>query len=561
WAFEITPQGVRRSPEPEGAPTPERERRAVHLLAGTLAALLVLAAGWGAWALWLRSQEPSPAGAADAANPAGVAVLYLDDLSPDHDLGYLASGLTEELIHRLNGVEGLSVASVNAVKPFRDREISSDSVGRELRVPMVIGGSVQRSGSRIRVTVQLLDAASGTTLQSTQVEAPRGELFQLEDQVADSVARVIRTRMGIEIRQLRDRTETRSVRAWTLVQQAHGLEDDAAALVASGDSGAARRTLLQADALLAQAGVADPRWPRIPVERGWAARRLATTMRDPAAADVTWLRRALADADHALALDTGRASARELRGTVLYDLGVASRGAQADSYLVRAERDLRAATMADPTRARAWATLSDLYRTEDRRAESDVAARHALRADAFLENGADILASLVANALQREDPTVALALAGDGRRRYVGDARFPSLALQAYAGSDAATVAVDTAWRLLGEVEGVKESGPAAPERLLVAAILVRHGRVDSARNVVRSTRRMGAAGPASDRYEAHVLLLLDERSQALTRLASYVQAAPDRREALAGDPWFRVLHGDPRFVRLLGGTGTPGAR
>jgi hypothetical protein len=81
-------------------------------------------------------------------DPRHVAVLYFQDLSPDSELGYLADGLTESLIDRLNQVRALDVVSRNGVAAFRGSDLPPDSIGRALAAGSLIEGSVavRRSG-------------------------------------------------------------------------------------------------------------------------------------------------------------------------------------------------------------------------------------------------------------------------------------------------------------------------------------------------------------------------------------------------------------------------------
>jgi len=105
---------------------------------------------------------PCRAQATRAPAPNSVAVLYFDNLSPDTADAYLASGLTEETIVRLGQVERLAVKSRHAVLRFRGRAAEDPTVlGRLLGVAYLVSGSARRSGSRVRVTVELVRTSNG----------------------------------------------------------------------------------------------------------------------------------------------------------------------------------------------------------------------------------------------------------------------------------------------------------------------------------------------------------------------------------------------------------------
>ncbi|HET7461051.1 MAG TPA: BTAD domain-containing putative transcriptional regulator, partial [Longimicrobium sp.] len=149
-----------------------------------------------------------------------IAVLYFDDDSPAGDLDYLARGLTETLIHELGQVEALEVISRNGVKPYRRSALPFDSMVADLRVGSVVEGSVQRSGDSVRVTVQLVDAATKTQLESRTLKHPMAGVFTLEEAVAREVSSFLRRRLGREVRLRETRAGTRSEAAWRLLWQA-----------------------------------------------------------------------------------------------------------------------------------------------------------------------------------------------------------------------------------------------------------------------------------------------------------------------------------------------------
>src|SRR4026208_1401760 len=86
-------------------------------------------------------------------------------------------------------------------------------------VGSLVGGGVERSGDILRVTARLIDARSGLQLQSRTLEYPFGDLFALQDQLAQEVSRFMRERPGQEILLRERRKATKSVAAWELLQQ------------------------------------------------------------------------------------------------------------------------------------------------------------------------------------------------------------------------------------------------------------------------------------------------------------------------------------------------------
>ncbi len=117
-----------------------------------------------------------------------IAVLPFTDMSPERDQSYFCEGVAEELIDALNGVEGLRVACRSCSFKFRDAGVDVREVGRQLAVSAVVQGSVRRAGDQLRITVQLVDAASGYHEWSRRFEHTLGDVFGIQDEIAATVA-------------------------------------------------------------------------------------------------------------------------------------------------------------------------------------------------------------------------------------------------------------------------------------------------------------------------------------------------------------------------------------
>jgi len=135
------PVGARRITRATAAPRWVGLPRGV-VLAGV--AVVVALAGWGVLGRGRARTNGAPGGGLD---PRHVAVLYFEDLSPKHDLAYLADGLTETLIADLKRA-GLDVVSKNGVVRYRSTDITPDSVARALSAGILVRGAVEASGGR-----------------------------------------------------------------------------------------------------------------------------------------------------------------------------------------------------------------------------------------------------------------------------------------------------------------------------------------------------------------------------------------------------------------------------
>ncbi|HEY2807390.1 MAG TPA: winged helix-turn-helix domain-containing protein [Steroidobacteraceae bacterium] len=136
--------------------------------------------------------ESPPPAAAGAAVARSIAVLPFKDLSPEQDQDYFCEGLAEELIDALTHVDGLRVAARSASFAVRAAGRGLSEIGQQLAVEALVDGSVRKSGDRLRIAVQLVEVASGFHKWSQRFERPVGDVFAIQDEIAESVATILR---------------------------------------------------------------------------------------------------------------------------------------------------------------------------------------------------------------------------------------------------------------------------------------------------------------------------------------------------------------------------------
>jgi DNA-binding SARP family transcriptional activator/TolB-like protein len=509
-------------------------------------------------AVLLLPPRDAPPAAAPRYDPRRIAVLYFEDDSPRGDLGYLATGLTGELIDKLSQVPALDVVSRNAVKPYRDGEMSLDSLVARLQVGTVVEGSVQRSGDSVRVRVQLVDTGRRLNLQSRTVVRRLDDLFALERAVGEEISAALRRRLGQEVRLRQTASETRSAEALGLVLRAEEAREQAAGLARRRhplDAASALRSLARADSLLALARAADPGWARPRVLRGAVA--VARADLSPTAEQPRLLATAIAAADGVLAREPRHAAALALRGRAGWKLALTGGGdtIALARLLSRAERDLRAALDADSTQAAAWASLSQVLRIRGRFAESDLAVRTALGQDAWLDDADKILMRLYFSAMAQGDYAAARELCARGGAQFAGDWHFVACRLTLLREDPSAAPDPRLAWTLVAELDRLYPAARARDDgypyeplyrRMLAAAVLARAGQADSARAVVARLRAQAAADPELRLPllydEAYVALFLGDRAGARRLLERYLAERPAFRASVARDAAFRDL-------------------
>jgi len=129
-----------------------------------------------------------------------LAVLPLANLSGDPQQEYFVDGMTEELTTNLAQIGGLRVTSRTSVMQFKDTKKALPQIAKELNVDAVLEGSVMRSGERVRITAQLIDARSDRHLWAKSYERDVKNVLALQDDVARDIASEIRTKLSPEVR-------------------------------------------------------------------------------------------------------------------------------------------------------------------------------------------------------------------------------------------------------------------------------------------------------------------------------------------------------------------------
>ena len=140
-------------------------------------------------------EEPGPAAAqASVSTPVltlpdkpSIAVLPFVNLGGDPEQEYFADGIAEDIITALSKMRALFVIARNSSFTYKGRAVDAKHVGRELGVRYVLEGSVRRAGSRVRITVLLIDSASGASLSADRFEGTLEDIFDLQDQVTERV--------------------------------------------------------------------------------------------------------------------------------------------------------------------------------------------------------------------------------------------------------------------------------------------------------------------------------------------------------------------------------------
>jgi adenylate cyclase len=150
---------------------------------------------------WVAGTETGTAGSPASPPPLAlpdkpsIAVLPFDNISGEKDQEYFADGLTEDIIAELSRFQTFFVIARHSAFVYKGKAVAVQDVGRELGVHYVVGGSVRKAGQRLRVVVQLIEAASGNHVWAERYDHDVTDMFDLQDEVTRSIVAAIPGRL------------------------------------------------------------------------------------------------------------------------------------------------------------------------------------------------------------------------------------------------------------------------------------------------------------------------------------------------------------------------------
>jgi TolB-like protein/Flp pilus assembly protein TadD len=210
WFFELTPDGIKRDEEiaDDASARARRHRKVDYVTLAGIALIIALLGFFGA-----RQAE-------EDVDVTSVAVLPFVNMSDDAANEYFSDGLTETLLHMLAQVPDLKVAARTSSFAFKGRNLTVREIAAALGVAYVLEGSVQRAGNRVRVTAQLIRADDESHVWSNVYERQIGDIFGIQDEIAERVGVALSDSLLGSGSQLRRGVQTSDPDAYDLYLQA-----------------------------------------------------------------------------------------------------------------------------------------------------------------------------------------------------------------------------------------------------------------------------------------------------------------------------------------------------
>ena len=226
WAYELTPEGVKRSREVEATEsiTQVTGRKIDFAIIGAL----VLALGFVVYNYVLQdgadeSPEVAVVGSEQAILPNSVAVLPFENLSLDPEDAFFAAGIHEEVLNQLVKLSELNVIARTSMMQYADGEKSIPQVAEELNVETVMEGSVRYADGRVLVTAQLIDPATNAHLWSESYNREFADVFAIQSDIAMNIANALEAEFSLEEQASIEKIPTASPEAYRHYLSAVGL--------------------------------------------------------------------------------------------------------------------------------------------------------------------------------------------------------------------------------------------------------------------------------------------------------------------------------------------------
>src|SRR5947208_8838415 len=257
WAFELTPEGLKRTEVADAAPAPRSRSRAWIYVVLIAAALSI-----GLFFLGRFTVSTKQSVSAEVSSKS-IAVLPFDNLSSDKENAYFASGIQDEIITRLAKIADLKVISRTSTQQYQSKPGNLTEIAKQLGVANILEGSLQKAGEAVHINVQLIKAVTDEHLWAESYDRELKNIFGVEGEVAGAIAQVLKTTLtGSEEKAITEKP-TQNVDAYNSYLRGLSIERTQYSYFAYQRAADAYAQAVQSDPKFAQA------WARLAVLRSF----------------------------------------------------------------------------------------------------------------------------------------------------------------------------------------------------------------------------------------------------------------------------------------------------
>jgi adenylate cyclase len=164
----------------------------------------------------VKSGTATAPSAAGAVPRVGICVLPFANMSGDQEQEYFSDGITEDIITDLSKVSALAVISRNSAFTYKGKHVDVTKVARELKVGLVLEGSVRKAGGRVRITAQLVDGSSNDHIWAERYDRDLNDIFALQDEISEAIVKALKLKLLPEEKKAIEQRGTDNVEAYNL---------------------------------------------------------------------------------------------------------------------------------------------------------------------------------------------------------------------------------------------------------------------------------------------------------------------------------------------------------
>jgi TolB-like protein len=219
WAFEITPEGLKRAEEADAMPRSARPTNRTWIYIVVVGVAISVALFFlGRYTAGNRITSPD--------NNKSIAVLPFQSLSEDKNDAYFADGVQDQILTNLAKVSDLKVISHTSVRQYKTgAERNLREIGRQLGVAYIMEGSVQRARDRLRINAQLIDARTDTHIWAETYDRTAADLFAIQSELAQSIVTQLKAKLSPRQKAEIEERPTQDLDAFELYLQAKAIVD------------------------------------------------------------------------------------------------------------------------------------------------------------------------------------------------------------------------------------------------------------------------------------------------------------------------------------------------
>jgi len=210
WAFELTPEGLKRTESADELPKKSARGHAWIYIVTIAGAISVSLFFLGRYTSSKQSAE-LPA--------KSIAVLPFDNQNRDPDSDYLSDGIPESIIHSLSQLPNLKVMSRNSVFHYKGKDMDAQAVAKELKVQAVLTGRMTQRGDGLSISVELINAQDNSQIWGQQYNRKLADVFAVQEEIAKEISEKLRLKLSGAKRQQLAKRPTENIKAFQYYMQ------------------------------------------------------------------------------------------------------------------------------------------------------------------------------------------------------------------------------------------------------------------------------------------------------------------------------------------------------